>query len=368
MNSRERLLTALDNKKPDCLPCQVHNFMEYYLKTYLGGADCFEAYDKLGLDQVIYVGPELRYNADTLRNWRYSRKITARDEAEGVTYFTDTFETPKGALTVKGAYNRFTSWETEPLVKTDADFELFRQYFPICSGADWSAVRAARDRIGDKGIVRGVNHNYGQPGTWQCLTMLLGTETAIFKAMDEPDWTHYALDCIAKINEEQIARMGKFEFDVVENGGGAASSTVISPAMYQEFCLPYDRRIHAALHDAGVKKIVYHLCGGLMPMLPLVVQNGADGLETMTPRSMGGDCDLKKAAQQVGDSLFFIGGFDQNQGFERGTKEYIRNSVRELFLSKPNGGYICSPSDHFFFGDPENIREFVRACRERVYE
>ena len=37
-----------------------------------------------------------------------------------------------------------------------------------------------------------------------------------------------------------------------------------------------------ALHDAGTK-VVYHLCGGLLPLLEIVAENGADGLETMTP-------------------------------------------------------------------------------------
>ncbi len=46
-------------------------------------------------------------------------------------------------------------------------------------------------------------------------------------------------------------------------------------------------RRNDALHAAGLK-IVYHLCGGVMKMLDLVVESGADGLETMTPPSMGG--------------------------------------------------------------------------------
>ena len=108
--------------------------------------------------------------------------------------------------------------------------------------------------------------------------------------------------------------------DMVETGGGAGSNTVISPALFREFCLPYDQQQHAAMHEAGVK-IVYHLCGGVMQMLDLVTHNGADGLETMTPPAMGGDCDLREASRRVGDKLFFIGGFDQNAGFENGTPE-----------------------------------------------
>jgi len=40
------------------------------------------------------------------------------------------------------------------------------------------------------------------------------------------------------------------------------------------------------MHDLGLK-VVYHLCGGVMPMLDLVAETGSDGLETMTPPTMG---------------------------------------------------------------------------------
>ena len=82
---------------------------------------------------------------------------------------------------------------------------------------------------------------------------------------------------------------------------------------------------------------------------------------------MGADCNLREASRRVGDKLFFIGGFDQNAGFEQGNPALVRRMVRDLFDSCPQGGYICSPSDHFFFGDPENIRAFARACEECVY-
>lgn len=105
-----------------------------------------------------------------------------------------------------------------------------------------------------------------------------------------------------------------------------------------------------------------------MPLLDIAAKNGADGLETMTPTGMGGDCDLAEATRQVGDKLFFIGGFDQNKGFENGDPCLVRDMVKQLHAACPNGGYICSPSDHFFFGNPENIQAFVDAANECVYD
>jgi uroporphyrinogen-III decarboxylase len=142
---------------------------------------------------------------------------------------------------------------------------------------------------------------------------------------------------------------------------------VISPALFREFCLPYDRRQNELLHEAGLK-VVCHLCGGLMPMLDLVVETNADGLETMTPPSMGGDCDLREASRRVGEKLFFIGGFDQNAGFENGTPEKARQLVFDCFeATKDHAGYILCPSDHFFHGDPACLQAYADAARECVY-
>ena len=78
---------------------------------------------------------------------------------------------------------------------------------------------------------------------------------------------------------------------------------------------------------------------------------------------MGGDSDLKEASRKVGDKLFFIGGFDQNAGFETGTPEIARKQVFECFnATKDHAGYIICPSDHFFYGDPADIQAFAHAC------
>lgn len=64
----------------------------------------------------------------------------------------------------------------------------------------------------------------------------------------------------------------------------------------------------------------------------------------------------------------YLHGMDQYQAYEYFDMDpVIYVSPRFIYASCPNGGYICSPSDHFFFGDPENIKAFVEAARECTY-
>jgi uroporphyrinogen decarboxylase len=366
MDSRERLLTAIHNAKPDRLPCQVHSWMQYYLDTYLEGRDQYEAYACFpGMDWVIYVGPRFAYDASDQAKWEVQRIDLGTDQS-GNRAWREVIETPDGTLTHAAAGNAFTTWTTEYLIRSEADFELWDKYHPLPQTVDWTPVIEAKARLGARGIVRGGFFGFGQGSPWQDFCTLYGTQNAIMAALDRPDWVHHVLEVLLQKKLSVIERAGPFALDLVETGGGAGSSTVIGPRLHREFCLPYDRLQHAALHAAGAK-IVYHLCGGVMPVLDLVATNEADGLETMTPPSMGGDCDLGEANRRVGEKLFFIGGFDQNAGFEQGTPEVAAELVRACHAACPDGGYICSPSDHFFYGDPANVRAFAATAARCIY-
>jgi len=359
------MLTALSNDRPDRLPCQVHGWMNYYLKTYLGGCDWWAAYERFGMDYAIYVSPEYIYNTDP-GQWKVQHKELGKDE-DGNERWEERITTPKGNLHQKGARNAFTEWTTEYPIKNEADFGIWNQYRPIPVSVDLSPVQLVKERLGEKGIIRSHPFSPGQGSPWQSFCTLVDTEKAIYMAMDQPDFLHHALEEILKRTLEVTKLWKGTPADVVELGGGAGSSTVISPDMFREFCLPYDKRQVELFHEIGIKT-VYHLCGGLMALLDMAVETGTDGLETMTPTSMGGDCDLAEASRRVGDKLFFIGGFDQNAGFEKGTPEKTRQLVFDCFEStKDHAGYILCPSDHFFFGDPANLKAFAEAASECIY-
>jgi uroporphyrinogen-III decarboxylase len=366
MTGRERFLSVLNHEKPDRLPCQVHSWIKYYLNTYLNGMDQYQAYEYFDMDPVIYVSPRYIYADADLALWQ-SEYVESPRNKDGEYHWREIIHTPKGTLMHEGDGNQYTGWTTKHLIQNEKDFELWNQYVALPVTVDWTPVVEAKNRIGDKGIVRGSFFDFGQGSPWQSFCILHDTEKTIMAAIDKPDWIEHVLRLMLNKKLEVISRAGKIEFDLVETGGGAGSSTVISPAFHRRFCLPYDRIQHEALHKAGTKT-VYHLCGGLMPLLEIVAENGSDGLETMTPSAMGGDCDLAGSHRRVGDKLFFIGGFDQNKGFENGNPKLVREMVLELFNACPNGGYICSPSDHFFFGNNENIRAFANAAKACVYK
>ena len=128
-------------------------------------------------------------------------------------------------------------------------------------------------------------------------------------------------------------------FDILELGGGDASSTVISPKIFDSFVAPYDSKIIESAHENG-QRIVYHTCGGMMPILENIAAMKPDAMETFTPAGMGGDADLKLAKKRIGDKVCMIGGFDQFHFLTGCTPEETRREVRRCFEAAGEGGGV----------------------------
>ncbi len=366
VTSRERMLTALENGQPDRLPCQVHGWMDYYLRHYLGEMDQWQAFERFEMDHAIYVSPSCAYDEKDLANWSVDRHDLGTDEC-GHRHERVQITTPGGTLSKTVVHTDVTSFDTEHLLKDLRDFEIWNTHVPVPTSVDFTPIRAAKNRLADRGIIRSHPFSPGQGSPWQSFCTLAGTEHAIMLGMDEPKVLHHILESIVQKTLHVTEMWEGTPADMVEVGGGAGSSTVISPNFYREFGLPYDQRQNALFHDVGLK-VVNHFCGGLMPMLDLVVASGADGLETMTPPSMGGDCDLREASRRVGERLFFIGGFDQNAGFENGGPAEARQLVLDCFeATRDHAGYILCPSDHFLHGDPASLQAFSDTARTCEY-
>ncbi|HEY64820.1 MAG TPA: hypothetical protein G4O02_09640, partial [Caldilineae bacterium] len=277
-----------------------------------------------------------------------------------------TITTPEGVLTRRDEGNEQTTWTVEPLIKRPEDMLLVKKYLPVPK-LNKEKVRARREELGDDGILRGFLFG-DQGGPWQHACCLYGTERMIMATFDDPGWVHEFLRALTdkklQFIEESLADA---PFDLIETGGGAASSTVISPRIFETFCLPYDRELHDALHAVG-HKVVYHTCGGMMDILELIVQNHCDASETLAPPGVGGDAVHEEIKRRIGNQVCLIGGLDQFNILTSGTPDQIRREVRRLFEALgPGGGYIMSPSDHFFETPIENLRVYAEAARECVY-
>ena len=314
MTSKERMLRALRRETPDRLPVTVHQWQGYHLNHYLNGVSDLEAFRMFGMDAAIqyfakmgqFWLPEVPQMPQT-PDWRVTIDVVKNTAGHRILRYR--VVTPKGELTDATEGNEQTTWFSEYMVKQPEDLERLR-YIPV-SKLDEDGVAKAYDSVGDDGILRGFVWG-DQAGCWQHACCLAGTQEMIMFAMDDPEWTHALLRLLLDKKLQFIEEsMASVKFDLVETGGGAASSTVISPKLFKEFCVPYDREMHDALHEHG-HLVTYHTCGGMVGLLELIPENHSDASETLSPPSVGGNIENSDSVKQtLGGKCGLIGSYNQ---------------------------------------------------------
>ncbi len=371
MTPKERILCALERGKPDRMPVSLHQWQPYHLEKYLGGIGALEAFERFGMDaQIQYFESmgqfwliEADFSKFSTPQWRDEATVVRGDPHDRVVHHE--IHTPEGTLTYKTAGDRRTTWITEYLVKHDEDIDLIDKYMPV-PRLDLKPIVEVYDEVGGRGILRGFVWG-DQVGCWQHACCLYDVSELIVRCIDQPDWVHRFLGILLEKKLRFIESMKGAAFDLVETGGGAGSSTVISPKLHEEFCLPYDRKLHDALHDLGFK-VSYHTCGGTLGIEEQIVANGCDASETLAPKSVGGNQEPWQFARKIAGRIAMIGGVDQFNVVTDGSRALIEQTVRKLFETVGcEGGYVCSLSDHFFETPPEKLQWFADAARECRY-
>ena len=365
-------MLALNGEKPDRLPVSIHQWQPYHLEKYMGGRSDLEAFRMVGLDAQIQHFEEMDQFWVVDADFGKFRTSSWQDDAVQVDSNPDhrithhTIHTPEGSLTYKTEGDRKTTWITEHLVKQDEDIHLIKKFMPV-PRLNQQPVSRKYDDLGDDGILRGFVWG-DQAGCWQHAACLYNISDLIMATFDKPDWVHEFLRILLDKKLQFIESMKGAKFDLIETGGGSGSSTLISPKIFKEFCLPYDARMHKALHDSGFK-VTYHTCGGTLGIEEDIVATGADVSETLAPPSVGGNQEPWEFKEKIGDRMALIGGLDQFNVLTSGSDKTIREKVFELFDKVgQNGGYICSASDHFFETPVENLIALADAGRECLYE
>ena len=380
MTGKERFLKALRKEQPDRLPVTTHHLQAYFKTEYMNGKNDQDCFDALGLDPIYWIMGSKAGQNQSLKTSAIPRIdgvveseewLISTEELEEPQYRTIryTIQTPSGNLSTIIQYNNLTGWQIEHLVKEKSDIDIIIKHAPFY-GADQDKVQRTADICGNRGLVRGHIPGfdpYGQPGCWQDMACLVGIENLILATFDDPEWVHTLLTFLRDRKLHYIHSLQDVPYDLLELGGGDASTTVISPDIFRNFVAPYDSTLIEAAAKVD-KRIVYHTCGGMMPILEDIADMGPAAIETLTPPGMGGDVDLAEAKRRVGDRVCLIGGYDQGRFFLRSTPAETRKAVREAFKAAgEGGGFILSPSDHFFDADPELIRAFADEARKCTY-
>lgn len=216
------------------------------------------------------------------------------------------------------------------------------------------STRILRHEVGDDVLVVGC-----VLGPMTLAMQLLGIETALFLAIDDPERFSLLLDYAAKI----ALRFGIAQIEagahlpIVFNP--AASTAVIPYQIFREFELPNLRKIFTAFKQAGAPANWLHVAGPTGPILSLYPQAGVD------IANIDYEVDPMEARRALPHTC--LDGNIKPLAFVEGTPDMIADeSSRLMNLFSDRGGFILSsgceiPPE----SKPENIAAMVDAARER---
>lgn len=137
---------------------------------------------------------------------------------------------------------------------------------------------------------------------------------------------------------------------------GTQQAPFLSVKMFRERLLPFYRRGMDWIHQHTNMKVMLHSDGALYPLIPSLIEMGVDILNPIQTSAHGMDPVRLKA--EFGDRLTFWGGsLDCQQTLPFGSPDQVAREVKEhVGVLKPGGGYVFAPVHNIQAGvPPENI-------------
>lgn len=129
--------------------------------------------------------------------------------------------------------------------------------------------------------------------------------------------------------------------DAILISSAFAGGGFISPKMYAEFVLPYERRLAEAVRACDTP-VYTHTCGRIGDRLDLMEQTRTMGIDTLDPHPLG-NVELADAKNGVGRRLFLKGNLNSVALLEYAAEEeVIAEATERIRIGKPGGGYILS--------------------------
>jgi len=269
MNSKERCLAAIKGEAVDRVPV-------FPLLMFL-------AADRLGINYH-------RFATDGSAMAEAQLNIYQRFQVDAITACSDAFRI-SADLGGEMAYPEMAPPHlAKPLVTCAADIDRLPRPDPSRSGTRMAdrtnGVREMCKAAGEECLVLGW---VDMPFAEAC--SVCGVIEFMMMMRHKPETAHHLLEFLTKVVID--FSLVQLEAGAPMIGAGDAAASLVSPTMYRDFALPYERQVCDAIHEKG-GLVKLHICGNTNHLLQDMVQSGADLFNVDHP------VDLKKAAEIYG--------------------------------------------------------------------
>lgn len=279
MDTRTRLLTALNWEEPDRVPLTIYDWMlprghtERLLRESGVGLISRLPAHRVEHRQVQYISKEY---------WESGRK-----------YIRKTIRTPVGeiwqTLQPETAYDT-SLWIKEHFIKTPDDYKVMDFVWKDAVFHDnYDFINESIRRIGADGLVY---VRLGKVPIQEMLYQMMGLERFSFDYYDRRDLFDSLHNTMLERYRELYNLAAESPVEIILFGDNITSD-VVGEERFRNYCMPVYKQMQAVLSGTG-KKLAVHMDGRLASIKKTVTEAAFQIVEALTPPPMG-DVSIKEA-------------------------------------------------------------------------
>jgi MtaA/CmuA family methyltransferase len=216
----------------------------------------------------------------------------------------------------------------KPLLERQTDLLNLPRPDPSCGrmGDRLAAVRLFHERaLGEIPVMGWVEGALAEAAD------LRGVGVVLVDLFDNREWLSELLEHVVDVEIAFARAQIQAGADIIGLGDAVASQ--ISPRMYREFALPYEKRIFDAVHEMGALARL-HICGNTSHILEDMLQSGADIID------LDWMVDFQQAAALFNGRAAVCGNFDPVAVMLQGEPDEVYRSVQHCLRADPR--YVIS--------------------------
>ena len=393
MNSRERIVSALQHKEADHVPLDLGAM----LSTGITGI----AYNKLKAHLEIHDGrtrmydlgqqlaePELevlrRIGADVLplfvsepEKWKISTLPDGSPCEVPESFNPETM--PDGSQVLRDEQGHIVSRMPKdgyyfdsvyhPLAEVRSAKEL--DQYPFYSPIDQPTLAAlharAKDLYENTGYALMLN---GAGSIYEQAQELRGWDVFMMDLAGDPLFAGALLDKLVEANMrrlEQILPAVEGYIQVIQVGDdlGMQDRPQLSPQLYRKVVKPHHTKLYQYIRGHTSARLFLHTCGSVYAFIPDFIEMGVDVLNPVQVSAK--DMDTKRLKREFGkDITFWGGGCDTQKVLPFGTPAEVKEEVkRRIDDLAPGGGFVFNQVHNIQAGvPPENVMAMYEAVHE----
>ena len=336
MNGYERIMSALAGQPPDRVPVMLHNFM-------LASREAGYTMEQYRNDPVKIADSFKR----AVERYRYDGIVVDLDTATlaGALGVPVDFPADQPARCHEGCLTDLDQLSALPAVDV-GDYRFVQTWL--------EAVRLLVDYFRDDILIRG---NCDQ-APFSLASMLRTPELWYMDLLLDVDGAHRLLQYCTEASLQFIDLMAQTGAHMLSGGDSPAGPDLISPTMYQEFALRYEKQLIARSQAAGLPYAL-HICGNTDLILEQMKSSGADALE------LDYQTDAVLACRILTGQVTFVGNLDPVGLLTSGTAGQVQAATEkllEIFSGNHrfilNAGCAIPPE-----APPGNIEAMIKAAK-----